>query len=72
VKKLALWAGLPEPSAADISKARQFKEKCGFENSELLQQVWDARSASSGDGTFKTVGELYAAAISHGNYLENR
>jgi hypothetical protein len=72
VAEIARAAGLPAPRAADYAIAAQFKEKCGFENRELLKQAWDARSADSGDGTFRTVGELYSAAIGYGNYLEQR
>jgi len=63
-KALSVEYGLPAPEAPDYAKAAQFFDRC--DDVEILE----AFLANFREGEdFKTVGDLFVAALGHANYL---
>lgn len=71
IKQTAARLGLPATGERDHSIGAQFIYSCGC-SMEPIFAVLDARGAERGDGSFKTVGDVFAAEIAHGRYLEAR
>jgi hypothetical protein len=70
IRQAAARLGLPQTAERDHAIGAQYITACGC-SMEPIFALLDARMAE-GTGGFKSIGEVFAAAIAHSRYLDGR